>query len=234
MVLPLTDTVLPRRFPLVTAALVVANVAVWLLYQLPAGIDESVETLGTYACSIDGSCPEPTALPWPLAVVTAMFTHGSWSHLIGNMIFLIVFGPRVEDAVGRVRYALVYAVAGVGAELIWVGTMLAFATAEEMFIPAVGASGAISGVIGAYLVLFPFQRVLTWVMPAFFLRIPALGLLGVWFALQALEGTYTMSHPETVVGIAFMAHVGGFVVGALAGLAHRRGARSPGAAAPSA
>jgi membrane associated rhomboid family serine protease len=112
------------------------------------------------------------------------------------------------------RYLLLYALAAIGSIALEGGLTLGFAP-DEASIPGIGASGAISGVLGAYLVLFPFQRVLTWLIPVFFFRIPALGLLGVWFIFQALEGSYSLSHPDVFVGIAFFAHVGGFLAGAV-------------------
>lgn len=212
--LPLGDFTTWRKLPLVTLALIAANVVVWLAYQLPKGIEESVETLGFRPCGVDGSCPD-TGLAWPLEALASMFTHGSWSHLVGNMVFLLAFGPLVESLFGPVRYVLMYLLAGITADVLQGGLTLAF-TPDEASIPHIGASGAISGVIGAYLVARPFERVLTWLMPVFFLRIPALGLLGVWFLLQALEGAYSLSNPEGLVGIAFFAHVGGFVAGVVA------------------
>lgn len=210
--LPLTDTTWPRRWPLVTLGLAAANVAVWLAYQVPVGIDESIEDVGSRACQFTGSCAADT---WPLAatLVTSTFSHGSWSHLVGNMVFLVVFGLRVEEELGRLRFAAVYAAAAVAATALESGLTLAFAGEDLAEIPSIGASGAVSGVLGAYLVVDPFRRVLAWVIPIVFLRIPALALVGVWFLLQALEGTYTLSHPGTFVGVAFFAHVGGFVAG---------------------
>jgi membrane associated rhomboid family serine protease len=212
-VLPLTDTVRPRRFPLVTLSLIAANVIVWLAYQVPAGVDESVREVGFRACQLAGNCADQTH-SLPVTTLASTFAHGSWSHLVGNMVFLAAFGLRVEDELGRLRYLVLYAAAALGADLLQGGLTLAFAP-DETAIPGIGASGAISGVLGAYLVLYPFQRVLTLIIPVFFFRIPALGLLGVWFVLQALEGTYSLSHPGGFVGIAFFAHVGGFVAGVL-------------------
>jgi membrane associated rhomboid family serine protease len=211
--LPLTDTVRPARLPIVTIALVCANVIVWLGYQLTTGIDASVEQLGDYACGLDSSCDTP--LPWGIGIVTSMFTHGSWSHLVGNMVFLSVFGPRVEDELGRARYLFLYVVAGICATLLFDATTLVFLADDEAAVPSIGASGAISGVLGAYAVAYPFQRVVTWVAPVLFLRIPALGLLGVWLVLQVVMSTYSLEHPSELTGVAFAAHVGGFVVGAL-------------------
>jgi len=213
--LPLTDAVKPRRFPWVTVALVGVNVAVWLAYQLPAGLEESVDEIGFRACSVAGDCTEPTR-SWLLTATVSMFAHGGWAHLVGNMVFLVVFGIRVEDRLRPARYLLLYLVSGYAATALQGGVELAWMTDEDTNIPGIGASGAISGVLGAYLVLFPFTRILTVVLPMFFLRIPALGLLPVWFALQALEGTYGLAHPEEeFAGIAFFAHVGGFLAGAV-------------------
>lgn len=213
--LPLTDAVKPTRFPWVTAALVVANVAVWLAYQLPAGLEESVDEIGFRACAIAGDCTEPTR-SWPLTATASMFAHGGWAHLVGNMLFLVAFGIRVEDRLRTARYLLVYVVSGYAATALQGGVELAFMPEEDTNIPGIGASGAISGVLGAYVVLFPFARVVSVLLPVFFLRVPALGLLPVWFALQALAGTYGLLHPDQeFVGIAFFAHVGGFVAGAV-------------------
>jgi membrane associated rhomboid family serine protease len=213
--LPLTDAIKPGRFPFVTLALVAANVAFWLAYQLPAGLGESVDRIGFRACSVAGDCVEDT-LPWALTATASMFAHGGWAHLVGNMVFLIAFGIRVEDRLGALRYLALYLGAGYAATVLQGAVELAWMTEEDTNIPGIGASGAISGVLGAYVVLFPFARILVWLLPAFFLRIPALALLAVWFALQALEGTYGLAHPEEeFAGIAFFAHVGGFVAGVL-------------------
>lgn len=213
--LPLTDTVKPRRVPWVTLALVVANVTFWLAYQLPAGLEASVDRIGFRACAVAGDCVEST-LPWLLTATASMFAHGGWAHLVGNMVFLVAFGIRVEDRLGTARYVLLYVVSGYAATALQGGVELGWMSDEYTNIPGIGASGAISGVLGAYLVLFPFARIVSVLLPMFFLRIPALGLLVVWFALQSLEGTYGLAHPEEeFAGIAFFAHVGGFVAGAL-------------------
>jgi len=214
-VLPLSDAVRPRRMPWVTLGLIVTNVAVWLAYQMTAGLEESVDEIGFRACSVVGECTADT-LPWAVTATGSMFAHGGWAHLVGNMLFLGVFGMRVEDRLGPMRYVLLYLVSGYAATALEGGVTLALMSDERANIPGIGASGAISGVLGAYLVLFPFHRVVVVLLPAFFLRVPALGLLAVWFALQALEGTYGLAHPEEeLAGIAFFAHVGGFVAGAL-------------------
>lgn len=214
--LPLTDAVKPGRFPWVTAVLVAANVAFWLAYQLPAGLEESVNEIGFRACSLAGDCAADPAQGWPLTATVSMFAHGGWAHLVGNMVFLVAFGIRVEDRLGPLRYLALYVVAGYAATALQGGVELAFMAEEDTNVPGIGASGAISGVLGAYVVLFPFARIVSLLLPMFFLRIPALGMLPVWFALQALSGTYGLAHPdEAVGGIAFFAHVGGFVAGLL-------------------
>jgi membrane associated rhomboid family serine protease len=213
--LPLTDAVKPGRLPWVTALLVAANVAFWLAYQLPAGLEESVDEVGFRACSLAAGCTEPTR-GWPLTATVSMFAHGGWAHLVGNMLFLVAFGIRVEDRLRPARYLFLYLVSGYAATALQAGVELAFMTEEDTNIPGIGASGAVSGVLGAYVVLFPFARIVSLLLPMFFLRVPALGLLPVWFALQALAGTYGLLHPEQeFVGIAFFAHVGGFLAGAI-------------------
>jgi len=234
--LPLTDTVLPKRVPWVTLALVAANAIVWLGYQLPVGLEESVDDVGFRACSLAGDCAEHGSSPvW--TATAAMFSHGGWAHLVGNMVFLLALGVRVEAELGARRYALVYLASGYAATLVHAGSVLAFASEQDANLPAIGASGAISGVMGAYLALFPSARILTLLLPMFFLRVPAVALLAVWFAVQALEGTYGLAHPEeSGAGIAFFAHVGGFAAGfALATLLARGswprallGGRAPG------
>lgn len=213
--LPLTDTVRPRRVPWITLLLVIANLVVWLAYQVPEGLQASVDRVGFRACSLPGDCTEST-LPWPVTATTSMFAHGGWAHLVGNMAFLLVLGIRVEDRLGRIRYLVMYVVAGYAATALQAGLGLAFASEADSNVPGIGASGAISGVMGAYLVLFPFARIVAWLAPVFLVRVPALALLAVWFTLQVLEGTYGLAHPEAEpVGIAFFAHVGGFVAGVL-------------------
>ncbi len=217
--LPLTDMVRPKRFPIVTTALIAANFVVWLAYEVPHGIDSSIATIGSRPCALNGTCPDTHGVPGALTLLTSIFGHASWAHIVGNMIFLAVFGPRVEDRLGRLRFLVVYLLAGFGADALFDGTTLAFASPADATVPGIGASGAISGVLAAYVVAHPFERVLVWTLPALFLRIPALGLLGVWFILQALEGAYALSNPGVTVGTAFTAHVGGFLVGGVAQLA---------------
>jgi membrane associated rhomboid family serine protease len=209
-VLPLRDNVPTRSFPLVTVALIAANALVWVLYQLP-DLEGSVTELAYQPCEVANSCPT-VGQDWPVTAITSMFMHGSWAHLLGNMLFLWIFGNNVEDALGRVRYLLFYLVGGFAATATQTFVTLAFATDAEAAIPNVGASGAVSAVLGAYLILLPRARVLTVIF--FVLReVPAVLFLGIWFLFQLLEGSSSLAHPEAGGGVAFFAHVGGFVFG---------------------
>ena len=211
--IPLYDNVPTRRFPFVTVALIAVNGAVWLLYQVPQ-LEESVYEIGFIPCEADGSC-DGVGLSWPLNVLTSMFAHGSWTHIIGNMLFLWVFGNNVEDALGRVRYLVFYLAAGVAATGAQTAATLWFGTAEDSTIPNVGASGAIAGVLGAYLLLYPLARVVTLVF-VFFVEIPAMFFLVIWFVFQLWLGGFSLVEPQSGGGVAFFAHIGGFVFGALA------------------
>jgi membrane associated rhomboid family serine protease len=210
--LPLRDNVPTRSFPVVTAALILANLAVWVLYQLP-DLNGSVNEFAYHPCEVEGSCPT-VGQSWPVTAFTSMFMHGSWAHLLGNMLFLWIFGNNVEDALGAVRYLAFYLLGGLAATATQTFVTLAFATDLESMIPNVGASGAVSAVLGAYLVLLPHAKVLTIIF--FILReIPAVIFLGIWFAFQLLDGSASILSPQTGGGVAFFAHIGGFVFGML-------------------
>jgi membrane associated rhomboid family serine protease len=145
-----------------------------------------------------------------------MFMHGGWSHLLGNMLFLWIFGNNVEDAFGRVRYLIFYVAAGLVATAAQTVVTFAAAGAEGERIPNVGASGAIAGVLGAYFVLLPHARVLVWSF-FFLFEVPAIAFLGIWFLFQLWSGGFSILQPEQGGGVAFFAHVGGFAFGLLAG-----------------
>ena len=209
--LPLRDNVPTRSLPLVTWALIATNVLVWVLFQLP-DLQGSVDELAFHPCEVDGSCRQ-IGEGWLLTAITSMFLHGGWAHLLGNMLFLWIFGNNVEDALGRVRFLVFYLLGGVAATAVQTFVTLWYASQGEATIPNVGASGAISAVLGAYLVLLPRARVLTLII--FVLReIPAAFFLLAWFAFQLLDGGASVAHPEQGGGIAFFAHIGGFVFGA--------------------
>ena len=217
--MPLTDGMPPQRFPIVTVLIVVANLAVWIFYQLP-NFETSVVDSSFYACSVDGSCrPE---LPGYVSWFTAMFMHGSWSHILGNMWFLALFGKNVEDAFGHLRYLLMYLAGGFAATgLQTIMTLIAGSPADAK-VPMLGASGAIAAVLGAYWVLYPGARILTLVF-VFFVRIKAWVLLGLWFLYQLVAanmGVFAAGGDDG--GTAFFAHVGGFVFGVIAATALAR------------
>ena len=210
--LPLRDNVPTRSRPLVTYALIVANILVWVLYQLP-DLQGSVDELAFHPCEVEGSCTQ-VGEGWLLTALTSMFMHGGWLHLLGNLLFLWIFGNNVEDALGHVRYLLFYLAGGFVATAVQAFVTLSYASELEGTIPNVGASGAISAVLGGYLVLLPRARVLTIIV--FVLReIPAAFFLLFWFGFQLLDGSASLAHPEEGGGVAFFAHIGGFAFGAL-------------------
>ena len=210
--LPLRDNVPTRSRPLANYALIATNLLVWVLYQLP-DLQGSVDELAYHPCEVERSC-DVIGQDWPLTSLTSMFMHGSWAHLLGNLLFLWVFGNNVEDALGRVRYVLFYLAGGLTATAVQTFVTLSYGSELEATIPNVGASGAISAVLGAYLVLLPRARVLTLIF-VILREVPALVFLVVWFGFQLLEGSSSLSHPQEGGGVAFFAHIGGFVFGAL-------------------
>ncbi len=208
--IPLSDGIPARRFPFINVALILANFAVWILYELPH-LNSSVLHASFYPCAVDGSCHGPE--PWGVSWFTAMFMHGSWSHILGNMLFLAIFGKNVEDAFGHLRYLLFYVAGGFVAMMTQAFVTLVAGTAAEAHVPNLGASGAIAAVLGAYYVLYPESRVLTLVV-VFLVRIPAWVFLGVWFLFQLIEGNFGLfSASANGGGTAFFAHVGGFLFG---------------------
>jgi membrane associated rhomboid family serine protease len=210
--LPLSDGLHPRRFPVVNVALIVANVAVWLLYELPH-LNAAVYHASFYPCAVNNACHAPE--PWEVSWFTSMFMHGSWDHILGNMLFLAIFGKNVEDAFGHLRYLGFYIAGGFAATMTQTAVTLLFGTAAAARVPNLGASGAIAAVLGAYFVFYPNARVLTLVL-IFPVRIPAWFFLGGWFLYQFVEGNFgVFSAGANGGGVAFFAHVGGFLFGVL-------------------
>lgn len=208
--IPLQDTIRSRSFPVVNWALILTNVFVFLLLVLlgPAVRASWVNALALVPARL---LRNPLAL-WP-TLFTSMFLHAGWAHLISNMLALYIFGDNVEDRMGSGRYLLFYLLCGTGAALLHV----VFNAGSRM--PTVGASGAISGVLAAYLVFFPRSRVIT-LVPLFVLpwlvEIPAVIYLGMWFLSQLLNGVATvLAGAQALGGVAWWAHVGGFVTGLL-------------------
>ncbi len=224
-VIPLKDDLPSSRPALVTVTLIAVNVAVFLWQVLGTGIEASVRIGGLVPAQLLGyDFGPPALLPPVVTVLTSMFLHGSFLHIAGNMLFLWIFGNNVEDAFGHLRFLAFYLVAGVAAALAQTGAS-AVTGGNELVIPMVGASGAISGVLAAYWLMFPRARVLTVVPIIIFIQLiylPAWFFLGAWFVLQLLGALLGGG----AGGVAFMAHVGGFVAGLLLALAWRPRRRS--------
>lgn len=223
--IPLHDDNPIQVTPVFTVALVIVCVAVFL-WQVSLGtqLERVIYALGVIPAVLFGhvQLPETIALVVPPATLfTSMFLHGGWMHLIGNMLYLWIFGNNIEDAMGHARFIVFYLLCGVAA---------AFAQAlpdPQSTVPMIGASGAISGVLGAYLLLYPHARVLVAIPFGFYLhtvRIKAGWVLGFWFVLQLVSSAATAG--EEGGGVAFGAHIGGFIAGmALLPLFKRRGVR---------
>jgi membrane associated rhomboid family serine protease len=253
-VIPIRDANPTKRLPVITLALIAANVAAFVLWQPTLGgtdveqqlffycqaeipwevshqenlaeggrearlaIDEDLGQPGIGTAiqdAVETDCPDKS---WLASIFVAMFLHGGWLHLAGNMLFLWIFGNNVEDRLGYIVYPLFYVLGGLAAA----GLQLAFDTNST--IPSLGASGAIGGILGAYLVLFPGARVLTLIFFFFitWIELPASVVLGVWFVMQFFSGVGQLG-VEVGGGVAYWAHVGGFAFGALvAWLFYRR------------
>ena len=215
--LPLKDNVPTRRVPVVTISLIAANFLVWF-WELGRP-EATVDRYAYYPCSVEGPCLGPAAqhhLPAWEGAFTAMFMHGSWLHILGNMLFLWVFGNNVEDALGRLRFLLWYLAAGLAATATQTWATLHYAGLEAASVPNIGASGAIAGVLGAYFVLLPHARVVTLLFGFLPVPISAMFFLGFWFLFQLWQGGFSVTQPDANGGVAFAAHVGGFLFGVLA------------------
>jgi membrane associated rhomboid family serine protease len=216
-VLPLRDNVPTRRFPVVTVGLIVANFIVWFWELTKPGVDVHVLRDGFYPCAVQGPCHIPLGvhpLPWYEGVFTGMFMHASWEHILGNMLFLWIFGNNVEDAIGRVGFFFWYLAAGVAAMASQTAVTLAFTGTSGASVPNIGASGAIAGVLGAYFILYPRAKVLTWIF-IIIREIPAFWFLLIWIGLQLWSGGLAITQPQAGGGVAFFAHIGGFAFGIL-------------------
>jgi membrane associated rhomboid family serine protease len=207
--IPLRDLNRIRRFPAITILLIVANISVFL-YQTTLDSQDYLHLVRSAGLIPFQATHHPNT-GVARDFLTSMFLHGSWLHLLSNMLYLWIFGANVEDAMGSLRFIAFYLVCGALASLALV------ATQPETSVPTLGASGAIAGVLGAYLVLFPGARVQTLVFFVFLIRIievRAVVVLGIWILLQILYGLSAAGLPRGG-GIAYAAHVGGFVAGAV-------------------
>jgi len=215
-VFPLKDDNPSNSAPVVTVALIVLN-ALFFVYQISleaGGADGAragqafIEEFGLVPCRLTGACRVGPEVPSPiLTIFTSMFMHGGLFHIGGNMLYLWIFGNNVEDTLGHGRYLLFYLLSGVAAALAQT------AVGPSSVVPMVGASGAVSGVLGAYLLLFPRAHVTTLIILGFFFRlvqIPAMVVLGFWIVLQLLNGLGSFGSSG---GVAFFAHIGGFLAG---------------------
>ena len=217
--IPLRDANPTRRVPLVTLSIIIACFVVfaWELGVLASGGDAALDAFITRW----GVVPADLAAAWgrgdylsreTATLVTSQFLHGSWLHLLGNMLYLWIFGNNVEDRFGRLGFLGFYLLGGALAGVSQV------AIDPTSIVPTIGASGAIAATLGAYFVLFPRARVTSLVFLGFFYQlidVPAVIVLGFWFVLQLIDGLTALGITETGGGVAFFAHIGGFVVGAL-------------------
>jgi membrane associated rhomboid family serine protease len=225
--IPLHDNIPTRRFPAVTVLLILTNVAAYILDYLTQqqvvvahGIDrfgrqvdfvDMVGGLSAHYSLIPAHVHNDLAQYWP-TIFTSMFLHGGFMHIAGNMLYLWIFGNNVEDTLGKVRFLLFYFACGT------IGAFAHVAAAPDSMIPTVGASGAIAGLMGAYLVLFPRAEITT-IVPIFFIgavmEVPATIIIGFWAVLQFANAYWLNGGGMQGGGVAYMAHVGGFLAGVL-------------------
>ncbi len=207
-----------RGLALITLGIIVLNVVIFLFeVSLGAGVESLIRTYGAVPKEIltGQDVPPPGPSPLWIQLLTSMFLHGGWLHLIGNMAYLRVFGDDIEDVLGRSRYLIFYLGTGIIASLVHI-----YVSGPGDTTPSVGASGAIAGVLGAYIVLFPGRQVEI-LVPSYLAttRVSALVMLGFWFLLQFLSGVAALTGGTAETeGVAVWAHIGGFVAGAVIGM----------------
>ena len=210
--IPLRDNIASRGVATLNYVIIIFNVLIFLL-ELSMGkeLDDFIRVFGfvprNFFLHLDQGNPAGAVIP----IFSSLFLHGGWLHLIGNMWTLFIFGDNVEDTLGHGKYLFLYLACGAAACF---AQLLANPTSN---MPMVGASGAIAGVMGAYFALFPTARILT-LIPVFFfviIEVPAYVFLGIWFVLQFFFGTFSILGARAEVGVAFWAHVGGFLAGYL-------------------
>ncbi len=212
--LPLKDDIPSQKKPVINTLLISINVLVFLYqFSLGEGFEGFVLKYGAIPFQIiHGESVTPySTFPFPLTLFTAMFLHGGILHLLGNMLYLWIFGDNVEDHLGHLRFLILYIVSGIFASLAHI------LMTPDSTLPMIGASGAIAGVLGAYMIEFPRSRILTLVFFGFFVRvtrIPAFFVLGFWFVLQLIYAS-TSWGASGGGGVAWFAHIGGFIAGIL-------------------
>ena len=212
--LPIGDDDSDRRFaPLVNYALIAINVLVFVFLQGMGGNEKFTYAFSTVPAEIlagkdiAAGVLEPTPVPVYFTLITSMFMHGGWAHLLGNMLFLWVFGDNIENRIGHIRYLIFYLVCGIIASLSHV-----FVSGSDSLIPSLGASGAISGVLGGYLLLFPSRRVRV-IMGRGITTVPAFVALGIWIVFQVISQLGMLGGDQGGGGVAYAAHIGGFIAG---------------------
>lgn|SRR5574341_1009301 len=205
---PFRDHNRSSRFPYLTVSLIAINTLVFL-YEVLVEASGDIDQLFDLAALIPGQLTANPVGEGP-TVITSMFMHGGWLHLIGNMWYLWLFGDNIEDTFGAIPFLIFYLVSGVVADVAHIVTNL------NSFVPTIGASGAIAGVLGAYLIRFPRAQVDTIIFLGYFgrvIRLPAIVVLGLWFVLQLFQGVLMAGVGGEGAGIAYSAHVGGFLAG---------------------
>ena len=216
--IPIGDANPRRHFPVMTVLIILTNALVFL-YQLSLperSLDAFIAQAGLIPADLTAGMPSALT-----DLLTSMFLHGGWMHILSNMLYLWIFGDNIEDLMGPIPYLLFYLAAGVVAALAQV------AAYPSSHVPTIGASGAIAGVLGAYAVLYPRNRIRTLFTLGFFLRmlyLPAIIVLGFWFVLQLFSGVAAIGTMATG-GVAWFAHIGGFVAGLVLGMVLRGRAR---------
>lgn len=222
--IPIRDEIKASRTPYVNYILIAINVAVFLFTWLnQANIQFIFSEYGLIPAQVTDGLDAGDIQDF----ITSLFLHGGWMHLIGNMLYLWIFGDNIEDRLGHVGYIIFYLLGGVIASLFHV------LVNPNSMIPTVGASGAIAAVLGAYLVLYPNSRVYTFVPIGFFARLtllPSIVVLGLWFILQIFSGVGSLGYEDA--GTAYWAHIGGFVFGLVAGFFAKKRVREPQPAPP--
>jgi len=198
---PLKDENPTRKKPILTIFLIVLNIVIFIASYFSGSFEGIVDSYGMKPALVLKGKELYT-------IFTSMFLHGGFLHIFGNMLYLWIFGDNIEDALGRPKFLLFYLLSGIVADLAH-----AFSDQTSM-VPTIGASGAISGVLGAYIVLYPRSRVYTYLFPFGIVMIPAIFFLGFWFLLQVLSASYLLIG-EAISGVAYWAHIGGFVAGAV-------------------
>jgi membrane associated rhomboid family serine protease len=226
--IPLRDANPTRQTPVVTLALIAACALAfaWELAVATGGdaaLNAFITRFGTVPANVTADLARGDWFtPATLGLVTGVFLHGGWLHLLGNMLFLWIFGNNIEDRLGRLPYLLFYLAGGVAASLAQV------AIDPTSDVPLVGASGAIAAVLGAYLIFYPGARITALVFLGFFYQVanvPAILVLGYWFALQLIDGVGSLGGDNAQGGVAFFAHIGGFVAGMVVALVARAAGR---------